>query len=92
MLFDWFLVIILLKRERLFSLLVHLDDLLGTDSRDGLHIRSDILVRRIGYKTSQDITLEEIIVSILCLEHDILAGQTLTGFHIIVNLIVQTAF
>ena len=82
---------VFVQREGLLTFAVHFDDLLGTLGRDGLEVRRQVLVCRVGHETCQDIALEEVIVGILCLQDDVLARQVFACFHIVVYLIVQTA-
>ena len=77
---------------RLFSTLVHLDNLHSTFCWDGLKVSSKALVGRVGDDTGNDILLEEVVVAVGCLENGILRRHLLASLHIAVNLIVETAF
>ncbi len=60
------------QTQWLLALTVHFDDRLGTLYTDGFEVGSQVLVRRVGDKTSQDIHLELMEITIGCLQYGIL--------------------
>ena len=77
---------------RFLSLFVHLDDFFGSFRTDGHQIGGESLVGRVGDHAGQDICFEEEVVLVLRLQDNFPAWNPFAGFHVIVHLIVETAF
>ena len=71
-------------------MLVHLDNLFGALCRDGLQVGSNALVGRVGDETSQDVGLEEVIVAVERLVHDLQDSRFITGLPVAVERVVPS--
>ena len=60
------------QTQWLLALTVHFDNCLGTLDADGFEVGSKVLVRRVGDKTSQDIHLELMEITVSSLQYGIL--------------------
>ena len=79
------------QAQWLLALTVHFDDSLGTLDADGFEVGSKVLVRRVGDKTSQDIHLELMEITVGSLQYGILRRQLSASLYIAVYLVVETA-
>ncbi len=64
---------------------------LARSDADGFQVGSQVLVRRVGDKTSQDIYLELMEIAIGSLQYGILRRQLSASLYIVVYLVVETA-
>ena len=85
------LSLFLFEAQGCLAATVHLDYLTGLGSRDGLEVGSDVLIRRVGHQSGQDVGLEKVVVGILRLQHNVVSRHPLAGLDIVVHLVVQTA-
>ena len=73
---DWlgyrFCLTVFQQTQWLLALTVHFDNCLGTLDADGFEVGSKVLVRRVGDKTSQDIHLELMEITVGSLQYGIL--------------------
>ena len=87
----WLCLTVFQQTQWLLALTVHFDNRLGTLDADGFEVGSQVLVRRVGDKTSQDIYLELMEITVGSLQYGILRRQLSASFYITVYLVVETA-